>query len=100
MVKSGYGWLRLVVGGYGWIRVATSGYEWLRGLQGLQGLLGLWEVMSGGEGSGIKIFSSIELNDLMIYMICRFKMKDRTSVQHLSRDDLVCTDTNTSEDYP
>ena len=66
VVKSGYGWLRLVVGGYGWIRVATSGYEWLRGLQGLQGLLGLWEVMSGGEGSGIKIFSSIELNDLSI----------------------------------
>ena len=64
VVKSGYGWLRLVVGGYRWLRVATSGYGWLRGLQGLQGLRGLWEVMSGGEGSGIKIFSSIELNDL------------------------------------
>ena len=40
-------------------------------------------------GGSIKIFWSIELNDLLISMICWFKMNDWTSVLNSSLYDLV-----------
>ena len=83
LVMGGYEWLRVVMGGYGLLQVVTGYCGWLQvvasGCRGLRGLWGWFPVMTSNEllklkkwvmgkegGNVIKIFKSIELNDLLI----------------------------------